>query len=89
MKFGDCTKCLAQPIRAQELSHHCCILKVCETKTVDIGRASGVDRQKTLSGTKFLNLLFLQTLLSGKKEDKGQELKVKRMYFGQIKSQRL
>jgi hypothetical protein len=63
---------LAQPIRAQGLRHQSCIIKVCEIKTVDIGRASGFDRQKTLSGTKFLNLLSLQILLLGEKEDRAR-----------------
>ena len=57
---------LAQPIRAQGLRHQSCIIKVCETKTVDIGRASGFNRQKTLSDTKFENFLLLQSLLSDK-----------------------
>ena len=57
---------LAQPIRAQGLRHQSCIIKVCETKTVDIGRASGFDRQKTLSDTKFLKFMFLQRFLSDK-----------------------
>ena len=57
---------LAQPIRAQGLRHQSCIIKVCETKTVDIGRASGFDRQKTLSDTKFENFLLLHSFLSSK-----------------------
>ena len=57
---------LAQPIRAQGLRHPSCIIKVCETKTVDIGRASGFDRQKTLSDAKFENFLLLHSLLSSK-----------------------
>ena len=63
---------LAQPIRAQRLRHQNCIIKVCETKIVDIGRASGVDRQKTLSDTKFLNFLLLQSLLSGKRIEEAE-----------------
>ena len=57
---------LAQPIRAQGLRHQSCIIKVCETKIVGIGRASGFDRQKTLSDTNFLNFLLLQSFLSDK-----------------------
>ena len=57
---------LAQPIRAQGLRHQSCIIKVCEIKTVDIGRASGFNRQKTLSDTKFESFLLLHSFLSNK-----------------------
>ena len=57
---------LAQPIRAQGLRHQSCIIKVCETKIVDIGRASGFDRQKILIYTKFDNFLLLHSFLSNK-----------------------
>ena len=67
MQFNLVTvQMLAQPIRAQGLRHQSCIIKVCETKTVDIGRASGFDRQKTLSDTKFEKFLLLHSLLSSK-----------------------
>ena len=63
---------LAQPIRAQGLRHQSCIIKVCETKTVDIGRASGFDRQKTLSDNKFENFLLLHSLLFSKEIEEAE-----------------
>ena len=63
---------LVQPIRAQGLRHQSCIIKVRKTKTADIGRASGFDRQKTLSDNKFENFLLLHNLLFSKEIEEAE-----------------
>ena len=71
---------LAQPIRAQGLRHQSCIIKVCETKPVDIGRASGFDRQKILSDTKSENFLLLHSLLFSKEIEEAEVYSEKEVF---------